>query len=281
MIFLGKIVRILKISKENGIFQQILSIKENRNKRKVLNKIFVEGVQNINDALNNGWEIDSLFFTDFNNLSGWAKNIVSNYSTNNYELTLPLMKKLSDKTDTSELVAIFKMKEQEITIKSENPILLFLDRPSKKGNFGNILRSADAFNVDLVLYSGHSVDIYDHEVISASMGSFFKIPFKFLSSNLEFENFVENAKMRFPNLKIVATSLQAEKSIDKENFTGPIILLMGNERAGLGKHYYELADSVVKIDMNENIDSLNLACATSVFLYEINRQRGYKYEKRN
>ena len=48
---------------------------------------------------------------------------------------------------------------------------------------------------------------------------------------------------------------------------------MGNERAGLGKRFYELADSLVKIDINENIDSLNLACATSIFLYEINRQR--------
>ena len=266
-------MKILKISKENGIFQQILSIKENRNKRKVLKKFFVEGVQNINDALNYDWEIDSLFFTDFNNLSGWAKNIVNNYSANNYELTLPLMQKLSDKTDTSELVAIFKMKEQEITMKHKNPILLFLDRPSKKGNFGNIIRSADAFNVDLILYSGHSVDIYDHEVISASMGSFFKIPFKFLSSNLEFESLVENIKTKFPNLKIIATSLQAQKAIEKQDFTSPILLLMGNERAGLGKHFYGLSDSLVKIDINENIDSLNLACATSIFLYEINRQR--------
>lgn len=266
-------MKILKISKENGIFQQIMSIKENRNKRKVLKKFFVEGVQNINDALDNDWEIDSLFFTDFNNLSGWAKNIVNNNCTNNYELTLPLMQKLSDKTDTSELLAIFKIKEQEITINSKNPILLFLDRPSKKGNFGNIIRSADAFNVDLILYSGHSVDIYDHEVISASMGSFFKVPFKFMSSNLEFETFIKNLKIRFPNLKVVATSLQAQKPINKEDFTSPILLLMGNERAGLGKYYYELADTIVKIEMNKNIDSLNLACATSVFLYEINRQR--------
>ena len=80
-------------------------------------------------------------------------------------------------------------------------------------------------------------------------------------------------KKKFQNLKIVASSLQAEKSILKENFNGPILLLMGNERAGLGKHYYTLADSVVKIDMNENIDSLNLACATSIFLFEINRQK--------
>ena len=266
-------MKILKISKENGIFQQILSIKENRNKRKVLKKFFVEGVQNINDALDNGWEIDSLFFTDFNNLSGWAKNIVNNNCTNKYELSHPLMQKLSDKTDTSELLAIFKIKEQEITINSKNPILLFLDRPSKKGNFGNIIRSADAFNVDLILYSGHSVDIYDHEVISASMGSFFKVPFKFMSSNLEFETFIKNLKIKFPNLKVVATSLQAQKPINKEDFTSPILLLMGNERAGLGKYYYELADSIVKIEMNKNIDSLNLACATSVFLYEINRQR--------
>ncbi len=266
-------MKILKISKENAIFQQVLSIKENRNKRCALKKFFVEGVQNINDALNNDWQIDSLYFTEFDKLSDWAKNVVYNNNSNNYELTSSLMKKLSDKTDTSELVAIFKMKEQNLEIKSKNPIFLFLDRPSKKGNLGNIIRSADAFNVDLILISGHSVDIYDHEVISASMGSFFKIPFKFMNSNSEFETFVCDMKKKFQNLKIVASSLQAEKSILKENFNDPILLLMGNERAGLGKHYYTLADSVVKIDMNEDIDSLNLACATSIFLFEINRQR--------
>ena len=72
---------------------------------------------------------------------------------------------------------------------------------------------------------------------------------------------------------IVASSLQSDRSIIEEDFTRPVLLMMGNERSGLGRHFYEKADSILKIKMRENIDSLNLACATSIFLYEINRQR--------
>ena len=69
IITLEKIVKIQKISKENAIFQQILSIKDNRTKRHSLKKFFVEGVQNIKDAIDNDWQITDLIFTDFSSLS--------------------------------------------------------------------------------------------------------------------------------------------------------------------------------------------------------------------
>ena len=148
-----------------------------------------------------------------------------------------------------------------------------LDRPSKKGNLGYIIRSADALNVNQILFTGHSVDIFDHEVISASMGSIFKVPFKYIDSNFELFNLINDLRIKYPTLKVVASSLQADKFLENENLNCPIILLMGNERKGLGSKYYEIADSIIKIKMNDNIDSLNLACATSIFLYEINKQR--------
>ncbi len=264
---------IKKISKENATFQQILAIKENRHKRHTLRKFFVEGVQNIKDAISNNWEIDCLVFTSFNELSNWAKDVVKNNKQDNYEISFELMQKLSDKTDISEIVGIFKMKDMSIYITNKNPIILFLDRPSKKGNLGNIIRSADALNVNQILFTGHSVDIFDHEVISASMGSIFKVPFKYLDSNVELLNLINDLRIKYPTLKVVASSLQADKFLENENLNCPIILLMGNERKGLGSKYYEIADSILKIKMNDNIDSLNLACATSIFLYEINKQR--------
>ena len=269
-----KIVKIQKISKENAIFQQILSIKDNRTKRHSLKKIFVEGVQNIKEAIDNDWQITDLIFTDFASLSSWAKNIIKNNTANNYEMSLDLMKKLSDKSDTSEILAIFSMKEQtNIAYDTSAPIILLLDRPSKKGNLGNIIRSADAMHVDQILFTGHSVDIYDHEVISASMGSFFKVQFRHIDTNEEFDDYVSDLRSKYKNMLIVASSLQSDRSIIEEDFTSPVLLMMGNERSGLGRHFYEKADSILKIKMRENIDSLNLACATSIFLYEINRQR--------
>ena len=266
-------MKTIKIGKENATFQEILALKENRTKRYSCKKFFVEGVQNIKDAIANNWEIDSFIFSTLDSLSSWAKSVLE-CAKNCYELSEDLMVKLSDKDETSELLAIVKMKEQRLQINNlKNPLFILLDRPSKKGNLGTIIRSADALFVNQIFFTGHSVDIYDHTVITSSMGSFFKVPFKFIESNVEFENLVKDLKLKYQNLQVVATSLQTNNSLEKCNFKNPTLLLIGNEANGLSKFYIDKSDELVKIDMNENIDSLNVACATSICLYEINRQR--------
>ena len=265
--------RILKIGKANATFQEILALKENRTKRYSCKKFFVEGVQNIKDAIANKWEIDSFIFSDFDGLSSWAKSVLE-YAENCYQLTEELMFKLSDKDETSELLAIVRMKEQKLNINNlDNPLFILFDRPSKKGNLGTIIRSADALFVNQLFFTGHAVDIYDHTVITSSMGSFFKVPFKFLNSNNEFEELVAMLKEKYADFQVVATSLQTDNSLSECNFKKPTLLLVGNEANGLSKFYIDKSDELVKIDMNENIDSLNVACATSICLYEINRQR--------
>ncbi|MGN1212932.1 MAG: TrmH family RNA methyltransferase [Christensenellales bacterium] len=117
--------------------------------------------------------------------------------------------------------------------------------------------------------------MYDHSVITASMGSFFKLPITFVSSNSEFVNIVNDLKSKFENLKVVATSLQTNNRLQDYDFTSPVLLLIGNETDGLCKFYNEQADDFVKISMRDGIDSLNIACATTACLYEINRQRNF------
>ena len=267
-------MRIIKIGKENSIFQEILALKENRTKRIQCKKFFVEGVQNIKDAIANNWVIDSFIFANFNNLSDWAKDLLSkNLAINNYELTDDLMDKLSDKEDTSEILAIIKMKEQDLFVNKSCPLILLFDRPSKKGNLGTIIRSADALGVDQILYTGHSVDIYDHTVITTTMGSFFKVPFKFLDSNVMLENYITEMKNKYKDFQVVGSSLQTENSIKDIDFKKSTLLLVGNEAMGISNFLREKCDKFAKIPMRENIDSLNVACATSIFLYEAFMQR--------
>ncbi|MBQ8749593.1 MAG: RNA methyltransferase [Clostridia bacterium] len=267
-------MNIIKVGKENATYQEIVALKENRTKRFSSKKFFVEGVQNIKDAISNNWEIDAFIFESYDKLSNWAKGVLG-YAKRTFELSPNLMSKLSDKEDTSELLAIVKMKEQDLNIKNlKNPLFVLIDRPSKKGNLGTILRSADALFVNQIFYCGHGVDIYDHNVITSSMGSFFKVPFKFISSNEEFENIMERIRKEYKDFQIVGTSLQGSKQIEECDFTKPTLLLVGNEANGLSKYLNEKADVLTKIEISENIDSLNVACATSIFLYEINRQRG-------
>ena len=72
---------------------------------------------------------------------------------------------------------------------------------------------------------------------------------------------------------MVATSLQGSTNISRVDFNKPTLLLIGNETDGLSRFLNEHSDILAKIDMRKGIDSLNVACATSIFLYEIDRQR--------
>lgn len=262
----------INIGKENATFQEILALKENRVKRAKKKMFFVEGVQNIKDAISNNWEIFAFIYCDFNSLSDWAKGVL-NKAENQYCLSKDLMRKLGDKDDLSELLAIVKMKEQKIQEFSANPLIVLLDRPSKKGNLGTNIRTCDAMGVEQIFFTGHAVDIYDHNVITSSMGSFFKVPIKFLESNEEFENIVRELKNKYHSFQLVGTSLQSNTLIQNCDFTKPTMLLVGNEAMGLSKYYNDKCDKLVKIDMRAGIDSLNVSCATAIALYEINRQR--------
>ena len=265
-------MKTINIGKENATFQEIVALKENRTKRHSEKKFFVEGVQNIKDALANDWQIYAFIYSDFFSLSNWAKGILKEAEFD-YCLTADLMNKLSDKDETSELLAIIKMKESTNVQRSDCPLIVLLDRPSKKGNFGSIIRSCDALNVEEIFFTGHAVDIYDASVITSTMGSFFKVPFRFLSSNEEYEREVAFLKEKYKDFQVVGTSLQTDIKIEDCDFKKPTLLLVGNEANGLSKFYNEKADVLARIEMREGIDSLNVACATTAVLYEVSRQR--------
>lgn len=263
-----------RIGKENATYQELISLRDNRTKRTQKQKFFVEGVQGLKDAIKNQWQIDSLIFTEFEKLSEWSKNIIINTNCKKYLISSELMNKLSTKTDKSELVAVINMKNETFNIKSnENPLILLVDRPSKKENFGNIIRSADAFGVDYIFVTGHSVDIYDPVIIRASMGSFFKMKIFILKSNEEITNLYNLIKSKFTSSQFIATSLQSYNDISDINFTKPTVLMIGNESEGLNKFLNGLADKSAKINMCKGIDSLNIASATSIFLFTAYYQR--------
>lgn len=100
-----------KIFSKNDIFQKFEVLKTNRNKRYRYNEFLVEGVRSLNEAVKNNWKIKS-FLYDKNNLSGWAQEMINKVKTDiNYCLTSGLMKELSGKEDTSELMAVIEMRE--------------------------------------------------------------------------------------------------------------------------------------------------------------------------
>lgn len=267
-----------KISKRNTMFQKFETLKINRNKRHKYNEFFVEGVRNINEAIKNNWDIISFVYSYEKPLSDWAKKIIKTVETNtNYELSKELMEDISSKEDTSELVAIVKMKKDysDNLNLSSNPVIALFDRPSKKANLGTILRSCDSFGIELLIITGHSVDIYDPEVISSTMGSFFKVPFIKLDENIEIDKFLSNIKNKYSKLKIIGTTSHSKENLYEIDMKDPILFLIGNETEGLNNHLVERSDimATIPMDKNSSASSLNVACASSIMFYEASKQR--------
>ena len=166
-------MRETKVFSKNSTYQKFEVLKTNRNKRYRYNEFLVEGVRSLNEAVKNKWNIKS-FIYDRNNLSGWAKEMIANVKTDeNFCLTAELMNDLSNKDDTSELMAIIEMREDKLenVPLSENPFIVLFDRPSNKGNLGTMIRSCDALGADMLIITGHSIDLYDPDVVVSAMGS--------------------------------------------------------------------------------------------------------------
>ena len=289
-------MEIIYIKNENNNYQYFETLKRNRTKRHASGEFFVEGVRNINEAFNpeNGWEINSLIFSDESNLSDWAENIIKKYKTENkninknkklYVLKKDLLHKLSDKEDEesqSEIIITVKIKNnniKDLKLNQSSSVIIF-DRPSNKGNLGTIIRSCDSFDTDVLILTGHSVDLYDSETIRASMGSFFKQKVLFEPSFNKIAQWLNEQKLIFPKMQITGTSAKKSKPskiLNHETFSQnlPAVIIIGNETTGMSANFYELCDNLIRIPMSENssASSLNVACAASIILYEIYQQK--------
>ena len=268
----------VKIYSENAEFQKFEVLKNNRNKRHRYNEFFVEGVRNINNAIRNKWKIKAFIYTEDKKLSDWAMDILNqNIAEIIYDIPLNLMEKLSDKENTSELIAIVEMSDDDtknIKLKSKKiPLIVIIDRPSNRGNLGTIIRSCDALGADGIIITGHTVDLYDPQTIVASMGSFFEIPVIKMESHKEVLEYANELKNKYFDLQIIGTTAKTEQTIHDVDFKKPTILLIGNETSGLSFSYKDMSNTLCKIPMTGSASSLNIACATTVLLSEINRQR--------
>ncbi|MCX8107869.1 MAG: RNA methyltransferase [Verrucomicrobiae bacterium] len=149
-----------------------------------------------------------------------------------------------------------------------NPLVLIAEAVEKPGNLGTILRSADATGVAVVLVCDPCTDINNPNVVRARIGTLFSVPVVETTSDRALD------WLRRNNLKIVATSPHAEKKYSDEDLRGSIAIVVGTEQYGLSRTWLEVADVQVRIPMLGQADSLNVATATTILLYEAVRQRG-------
>ena len=272
----------IRIYTRNAAWQKLEVLKTNRQKRYRYQQFFVEGVRNLNEAVNHGWQIDSLIYSLEAELSDWAKNMIRTVRTEeNIGVTAELMAELSGKTDTSELCAIVHMRDDAAaaanlpTRRRDCPLAVIFDRPSNKGNLGTLIRSCDALGVDALALTGHAVDPYDPETLAASMGSFFMVPFVRLADNGSIDQWIELWRQAAGSIQVIGTTAHQARPLYEMDLQQPTILIIGNETEGMSRWFQERCDHLATIPMaaDSSASSLNVACAATVLLYEVNRQR--------
>ena len=139
-----------------------------------------------------------------------------------------------------------------------------IERP---GNLGAIMRSADAAGVDGMIVCEAHTDIYNPEVVRASVGTIFTVPILEAATDEAISWCRENG------IGILATSPQAKILYTDVNMQNPLAMVVGTEKYGLSKIWLDHADLQVQIPMFGQADSLNVATATTLLLYEVVRQR--------
>jgi tRNA/rRNA methyltransferase len=267
----------INIYSKNSTYQKFETLKTNRNKRYRCREFLVEGVRSLNEAAGNHWRIKSFLFNKAS-LSDWAKGMICNIHTEvNYCLTEDLMRELSGKNDPSELMAVIEMREDSLeSVKlSDVPFIVLFDRPSNKGNLGTIIRSCDALGADMLILTGHAVDLYDPDVVVSSMGSFFRFPVVRVSDNRLLYTYIDQLKKRYNTFITIGTTAHKKQPVYTIDLTKPLLLMLGNETMGLSSEYKSFCDVLCTIPMSEKsyATSFNVGCAASILMYEITRQR--------
>lgn len=259
------------LSKETNEIQRVISLRQSRNKRFRHQEFIIEGTSAIEQAFAQNWEIKSVFYHAEAKLSDWAQDYINKPQVDNvYAVSSMLMEKITDRTDTPEMIVIGKARTADFSSykAKANDVIIVLDQPNSPGNLGMIIRSAVAFGAAAIIISGHAADEYDPKCIRSSVGTFFSIPIYRVGGASEFLATLETKNSR-KNMCIISSGNNGVDEMEAIDFhTRPLCVILGNETYGVSKMYKECSDYFVKIPTLAGFSSLNIGVAASIFLYE-------------
>ncbi|MEJ3657860.1 TrmH family RNA methyltransferase [Actinomycetes bacterium KLBMP 9759] len=259
-----------RIMSRNARFQQLQTLLTNRTKRGRAKEFLVQGVRPITMAVERGATVNAVLHDAQRPLSRWADDLLRGLDTERVAMAPELLAELSEKADgAAEVVAVVAMPDDDLTrIPVPDTFLgLVFDRPTQPGNIGSVVRSADAFGADGLVVTGHAADPYDPKSVRASTGSLFAVPVVRTPSHREVVQWLAG------RASVVGTDEHGDTDLAGFDLTGPVLLLIGNETAGLSAAWRDACDATVRIPMTGSASSLNASNAAAVVLYEARRQR--------
>jgi TrmH family RNA methyltransferase len=150
----------------------------------------------------------------------------------------------------------------------QTPLLLLIESVQDPGNLGTIFRTAEGAGVSGIIMDSKCADIYNPKTIRSTMGAIYRLPFIIAK---DFEECL--MKVKKAGVKLVATHTKAIKSYDEVSYREAVGFVIGNESSGLSKEALSQAGEKVQIPMKGQAESLNVAIATGILIYEAYRQR--------
>ena len=241
----------LYTSTQNGKIKELKKL--NQKKVRDLKGLFlVEGEHLVLEALKKGCLIEIYV------LEGYETKI--NVPT--FYVNEVVMKFISELESYPNMIGVCKKVEASADL--GNSILL-LDNIQDPGNLGTIIRSASAFNINTIIASLDTVDFYNSKVVRASQGMLFHV--NLIKRDLK----KELLELKENGYKIYSTNVKNGKDIKKVEKSEKFAIIMGNEGSGVSDELANLADEFLYIPMSSNCESLNVAVATSIILYELDK----------
>ncbi len=261
-------------SLQNPRIKQAVRLRERRD-RDEAGLFLIEGRREVARALANGWQFQTLFFCRDLFAGPAEAGTLARAAAAGSECvacSAAVFGKLAYGDRAEGLLALAPQRHRtlaELQLPA-NPLLIIAEAIEKPGNLGTILRSADAAGVHGVIVCDGCTDIHNPNVVRASIGTLFTVPV------VEAASAATLAWLREKQIAVLAATPHTDHEYTAVDLTRGVAIVVGKEQTGLTAHWMEQADLKVKIPMLGQADSLNVAAATTLLLFEAVRQRRVK-----
>jgi TrmH family RNA methyltransferase len=249
---------------------KIKRLQSDRHYRDKNGLFFAEGIRNFVQAVDQNFSIDALIYSERLLISPIARKQVRRLKREGVafaRVSPEQFRAISQTERASGVAAIFR--QQIVRLDEIEPssqiCWIALNTVRSPGNLGSLMRTSAAVGAGGFILVGDSIDPFDPNVVRATMGAIFKQ--KFARANMEqFRDWVTSH-----NLQVVGASPDGTVDYDQIRYTPPTVLILGNERSGLTQNQKLICQQLVRIPMREGMDSLNVAVAGSLLLYQLFR----------
>jgi len=236
--------------------------------------MLVDGAREISRAVAAGVPIIEAFVNDARvEAAGQdardALQAVQSTGADEIEVTAALLARLAYGDRDQGLVAVATIPETRLAaiVLRANPLLAVIEGVEKPGNLGAILRTADGAGFDALVVADPATDLFNPNVIRASLGTVFSVPVAVASTGEVLEWLLER------HIDIVAARVDASTDYTEADFRGPVAIALGSEARGLSDAWSELAVANIRVPMLGVADSLNVSATAAILFYEARRQR--------